>query len=179
MPSPIHLVSRRPKRRLTIEEACSELKKARKKKTKRSEQRFKMGWTKIDRKTSCWQVKKIDTPTAGARLAKVKRTASISDVYFVVLPPAVLVEVRKDLGKENLLYGKKKVPIEDIYKMYAANLHLRASQPHVDKGKVKNVFREVYKTTINYFNEGCLGVRKYSFLRKNFKISPTVAWKNS
>ena len=60
--------------------------------------------------------------------------------------------------------------------MYAACLHLRAAQPHVNKGKLQNVFREVYKTTISHLgNKGCLGVNKLSYLRKLFKISPAVA----
>ena len=74
------------------------------------------------------------------------------------------------------MYGHQKVPLADINKMYAINLHLRAAQPHVDKGKLQNVFCEVYKATTKHFNySGCLGVNKVTFLRKTFKISPTVA----
>ena len=133
-------IARLPKRRLTLQEACSELNKSRKMKVTRHKQQFKEGWVDVDANTYCWNVKSIDTPTAGARLAIVKCTSSISDVFFSVLPPAVLVAVCKEIGVEKFYYGKSKVQIEDIYKMYAANLHLQAAQPHVDKGKLKNVF---------------------------------------
>ena len=170
-------VSRLPKRRLSLSKACSELEKGRKMKNTRSEQRFKDGWVDIDPNSCRWTVKKIDTPTPGARLANVRRTATISDVFFAVLPPAVLVEAWKELGPDGLRYsGTNKVPLADIYKIYAASLHLRATRPHVDKGKHINVFCKVYKSTIDCFGKkGCLGINKMSFLRKSFKISPAVA----
>jgi hypothetical protein len=148
----------------------------RKTKKARVEQREKHGWVDTDPNSYKWVAKTIDKPTAGARLAKIKRTATITDVFFVLFPPSVLVEVRKEVGKEQLYYGGKKVPIVDIYKMYAVNLYLRAAAPHLDKGTHHNVFNEVYKVAINHFdNTGCLGVRKMLSLRSKFKISPTVA----
>ncbi len=80
------------------------------------------------------------------------------------------------MGADELNYGQRKVPLVDIYKMYALNLHLRAAQPHVDKGKLQNVFLEVYKATIKHFgNKGCLGVNRVTFLCKLFKILPAIA----
>ena len=102
---------------------------------------------------------KIDTPTAGAQLRNIKQTVSISDIFSTVLPPAVLIEVQKEMGAENLMYGATKVPIADIYKMFAATILLRASRPHVDKGQLQNVFRVVYKEAVNLLgNKGCLGI---------------------
>jgi len=79
----IQSIARAPKRRLTLQEACSEFEKSRKKKCTRSEKRHKEGWVDIDPDSCSWRVKNIDTPTAGARLANVKQTASLSDVFFL------------------------------------------------------------------------------------------------
>src|SRR5690242_10153922 len=108
-----------PKRQITIQEACLMSNKQRQNKKARIEQRFKEGWVAVDPDNGSWVVKPIDTPTAGARLVNVKQNSTISDVFFQVLPPAVLVEVRKDVGREKLLFTGKPVPINEIYKLYA------------------------------------------------------------
>jgi hypothetical protein len=158
MPNAVQSLARSPKRRLTLQEACSEFEKSRKMQNTRSRQRFQDGWVDVDPNNCSWTVKNINTPTAGARLAKIKRTASISDVFFAVLPPSVLVDVRKELGAENLRYnGTSKVPLADIYKMYAVCIHLRASRPHVDKGMFTSqqpnnlVIRGVWALTSCFF----------------------------
>ena len=136
----IQAIAQAPKRQLTLEEACLEFEKRQKMKGTRSEKGHKEGWIDVDPNKWKWTVKHIETPTAGARLSKVKKTASMSDVFFQVLPPAVLVEAQKDMGTDSLMFGTSKVLLADIYKMYAACLYLRAARPHVDKGKGPNVF---------------------------------------
>ena len=93
----IQAVAWAPKRQLTLQEACTEFEKRQKMKGTCSKKRNQEGWVDVDPNKWSWIEKHIKTPTAGARLAKVKRTASLSDAFFPVLPPAV-VEVQKGDG---------------------------------------------------------------------------------
>ena len=92
------------------------------------------------------------------------------------MPPAVLVEIRKEVGFAELAYSNSKIPLADVYKMYASNLFLRAEAPVLGKKGHKNVFNEVYKQAQDFFNkEGCLGIRKMLHLQRMVKISPSIA----
>ena len=162
---------KRSKRQPSLQEAVKQANKNRMKKTARAKKRQKDGWQDTDPNAHKWELKDIPTTTPGARIATITRRASISDVFFTLLPPAVLVEIRKEVGKEQLFYGTEKVPITDIYKMYAATLYLRAAAPTVDKGVYKNIFNLVYKLAINFFdNRECLGICKMIKLRNVFRI---------
>lgn len=67
----------------------------------RSMQRSKIVWVNVDPNTNCWRVKSAEPPNTGARLAKIKCTATILYVFSSVLP-AVLVETQKELEEESL-----------------------------------------------------------------------------
>ena len=129
-----------PKRHISIQEACILANKHRHKKKAQVVQRYKAGWKNVDPDKGSWAVKAIDTPTAGARLVNIKQTSTILDVFFCVLPPAVLVAVWKDIGSKKMVFNGKPMPLSDIYKMYAANLNLWAAAYHIDKGTCHNVF---------------------------------------
>ena len=167
---------KRNTRQISLKEACNKAQDNRKKKMTWANKRKKEGWVDVDPSAHKWQVKNINTITAGARVAMVQCTASISDIFLTLLPPSVLVEVWKEVGKDWFFYSSVKVPIADAYKMLACAIYLHAEQPTVDKGKLKNVFNEVYKMACNAFNnKGCLGIMKMLQLRWEFKLSPDIA----
>ena len=162
----------RNKRQLSIDEACSVAKKQRAAKSVRAKRRTDDGWVDIEPNSYKWIPKTLDFPTPGARLSNIKRMDSISDIFLKLLPPSVLVAVRKEVGCETL----KNSSLDDIYKMYAANIYLRAAAPLVDEGTEKNVFNSVYKSACGELGgQGCLGINKMVFLRNRFKISPSIA----
>lgn len=92
------------------------------------------------------------------------------------MSPAVTVVMQKEIGKQQLYYGKNKVPLHDIYKIHTTNLYLRAATPTVNMNLQHNVYNYIYKLACNFLqNKDCLGICKMLHLRACFKISPTVA----
>ena len=152
------------KRQISLEEACAEAENKRRKKMARAKKRLNEGWVDVNPNSHKWVLKPINTVTAGARVAVLRRTSTISDIYLTLLPPAILVEIRKEVGKQEFFYGSTKVPLVDIYKMLAMTLFLRASRPNFSKGEHNNIFNAAYKIAKNYFdNKQCLGEKKYFF----------------
>ena len=167
--------SKRTSRQASLEELCANAKTRRAKKTAQVLKQKQDGWVKVDAKSYKWEVKNIYQATPGARIAGIKRTATLSDVFFSLLSPSVLVEIRKEVGKEKLYHGRNKVFIKDIHKMYAATLFLQAAAPHFDKGQHKNVFNEVYKVAKKHFkNNGCLGLRIFNNYILILKYQPIL-----
>src|SRR5687768_1387027 len=83
--------------------------------------------------------------------------------------------MQKEAGKHLLAYGKK-IPLVNIYRMYAINIFFHAVDPQVDEGLYHNVFNIIYKKVKEFFkDEEYIGVRKYLFLRSTMKITPEVA----
>ncbi len=107
---------------LSLKEACSVAMKMQKKGSARAKKRQKEGWIEVDCNMHKWVLKDTHKVAAGARVLTIKHKATISNVFLSLLPLSVLVNNWKELGKQALFYSTKKVPIADIYKMYAATL---------------------------------------------------------
>ena len=68
-----------------------------------------------------------------------------------------------------MVFNGKPVPLNNIYKMYAATLYLQAAAYHIDEANCKNVFQELYKHFMADFdNNDCLSVNKMEYLRSKF-----------
>src|SRR5688572_21991061 len=99
-----------PARLVSLEEACLKQQKIWARKTAHAVKLQKDGWVDVVPKKHKWDVKPIYKATAGARIARNKWTRSLSDLFFLLLLPAVLLEVWKEAGEEKLYYSSSKVP---------------------------------------------------------------------
>src|SRR5687767_4588257 len=93
------------RRQITLKEAASTASNKRKKKAIRAAKRRKSGWVNIDPNTHKWVLKNLPPVTAGARIAAVGRTATISDIFLALFPPSILCQIRKEVGEEFFGFG--------------------------------------------------------------------------